>query len=59
MKDKPGNAKKSRTKGASKENTKPTTDAGATAAIEEDEILAKTSRWTLQMGYEVRDPAWP
>jgi hypothetical protein len=45
-KDKPGNAKKkSHTKGASKENTKPTTDAAATA-IEEDEILAKTSRWT-------------
>ena len=46
MKDKPGNTKKSRMKGASKENTKPTTDAAATATIKEDEILAKTSRST-------------
>jgi len=46
MKDKPGNTKKSRMKGASKENTKPTTDAAATATIKEDEILAKRFHFT-------------
>jgi len=56
MKDKPGNTKESRMKGASKENTKPTTDAAATATIKEDEILAKNVSfdWLLGADSEAR-----